>query len=157
ALGQTLGLAEGASPVAALGQQPRAVLLIDTYEALAPLDAWLRESFLPQLPGRTTIVIAGRHPPASPWRTDPDWSDLARIVSLRNLPPEDSRSLLRARRIPEDQHAAVLAFTHGHPLALALVVDLLARGEQPNFSPEYAPDVVRVLLERFVQQVPCAA
>jgi hypothetical protein len=35
----------------------------------------------------------------------------------------------------------VLAFTHGHPLALALVADLLARGEQPTFTPEDAPDV----------------
>ncbi|MCA1644033.1 MAG: ATP-binding protein, partial [Chloroflexi bacterium] len=157
ALHQALGLAEGASPVAALSQQPRGVLLIDTYEALGPLDAWLRESFLPQLPGRATIVIAGRHAPASAWRTDPDWSDLARIVSLRNLPPEDSRNYLRARGIPEDQHPSVLSFTHGHPLALALVADLVARGEQPSFRPDHAPDVVRVLLERFVQQVPSAA
>jgi hypothetical protein len=33
----------------------------------------------------------------------------------------------------------------------------VARGEQPNFSPEQAPDVVRVLLERLVQLVPTAA
>jgi hypothetical protein len=109
------------------------------------------------LPGRTMIVVAARHPPAAAWRTDPDWSDLAGIVALRNLPPEDSRAYLRARGIPEDQQPAALAFTHGHPLALALVADLLARGEQPTFSPDQAPDLVRMLLERFVQQVPSAA
>lgn len=157
ALSQALGLPEGASAAAALVQQPRGLLLIDTYEALGPLDAWLRESFLLQLPGRTTIVMAGRHTAASAWRTDPDWSAVARIVSLRNLPPDDSRAYLRGRGIPEDQHAAVLDFTHGHPLALALVADLLARGEQSAFSPKHAPDVVRVLLERFVQKVPSAA
>src|SRR5262249_44965035 len=150
ALSQALGLTEGIAPLAALDRRPRGVLLIDTYEALAPLDNWLRESFLPQLPGQTTIVIAGRHSPASAWRTDPDWSDLARIVSLRNLPPTDSREYLRARRIPEGQHQEVLEFTHGHPLALALVADLLVHGEQRSFSPEQAPDVVGVLLSRFV-------
>jgi hypothetical protein len=157
ALCRALGLPEDTSPLAVLSQQPRGVLLIDTYEACGPLDAWLRESFLAQLPPRTTIVIAGRQQPASAWRSDPDWSQLARIIALRNLPPPDSRAFLAARGIPERQHAAVLSFTHGHPLALALVAELLARGQQPSFSPEDAPDVVRALLERFVEQVPSQA
>jgi hypothetical protein len=156
-LRQALGLEEGGSPDEVLGQWPRRVLLVDTYEALAPLDAWLRETFLPPLPAETRVVIAGRNPPTAAWRTDPGWSELARIVSLRNLPPDDSRTYLRARGIPEACHPSVLAFTHGHPLALALVADLLARGDQAGFSPEQAPDTLRVLLERFVQQVPSAA
>ena len=156
ALRQVMGLAEQASPLAALGEQPRGALLIDTYKTLTPLDAWLRETFLPELPGQSLVVIAGRNAPASAWRTDPGWQDLVRIVSLRNLRPEDSRAYLHARGIPEDRHPAVLAFTHGHPLALALVADLLTHGEE-TFSPEHAPDVVRVLLERFVQQVPSGA
>src|SRR5262249_20380444 len=68
-----------------------------------------------------------------------------------------SREYLRARRIPEDQHQEVLEFTHGHPLALALVADLLVHGEQRSFSPEQAPDVVGVLLSRFVDRVRTAA
>ncbi len=103
------------------------------------------------------MVIAGRNAPSAAWRTDPDWSALTRNVPLRNLPPNDSRAYLQAREVPESQHPAVLAFTHGHPLALALVTDLLTHGEQEAFSPEHAPDVVRVLLERFVQQVPSAS
>ena len=154
ALTQTLGLVESDSPLAGLAQQPRTVLLIDTYEALERLDAWLRDTFLPRLPAQTLVVIAGRHPPAAAWRTDPGWSALTRIMALRNLPPEDSRTYLQARGLPRAQHSAVLAFTHGHPLALALVADMLANGEQVAFSPEHAPDVVRVLLERFIQQVP---
>lgn len=157
ALQEALGIPEGDSPVAALGQQHHAVVLIDTYELIGSLDTWLRESFLPQLPEQTTIVIAGRDAPTSAWRTDPDWSDLTRIVSLRNLPPEDSRAYLRSRGVLEDLYPTVLGFTHGHPLALALVADLLSRGEQPNFIPGQATDVVRVLLERFVQQVPGSA
>ena len=40
------------------------VLLINTYEILAPLDTWLRETLLPQLPGHSLVIIAGRNPPA---------------------------------------------------------------------------------------------
>jgi hypothetical protein len=35
------------------------ILIIDTVETIAALDAWLRESFLPRLPARTLVVLAG--------------------------------------------------------------------------------------------------
>src|SRR5262249_47315488 len=131
------------------------VLLIDTYESLAPLDTWLRESFLPQLPARGLVVLAGRNKPEAAWRTDPEWVDLTRIVTLGNLRPEESRTYLAARGIPEGQHAEVLSFTHGHPLALALVADALGRGDRlAPFDPQSEPDVVRILLERMVRDVP---
>ncbi len=131
------------------------VLLIDTYEALAPLDTWLRETLLPQLPAQSLVVIAGRSPPAPAWRTDIDWADLTQILPLRNLHPEESHAFLATRGIPGDQHASALAFTHGHPLALALVADVLRRGDRlATFDAGSEPDVVRVLLERLVQDVP---
>jgi hypothetical protein len=155
ALSVTLGIAEGDSPLEALARQSRGVLLIDTYETLAPLDAWLRESFLPQLPERHVVVVAGRNPPAPAWRSDLGWPELVRIVPLRNLRPDESRVYLGARGVPDAQHEGVLAFTHGHPLALALVSDVLARGDtRASFLPEHEPDVVQALLERFVQQIP---
>ncbi len=52
------------------------VLLIDTFEILAPLDAWLRESFLPDMPGQSLVVLAGRTPLAAEWQTDLDWAGL---------------------------------------------------------------------------------
>lgn len=79
------------------------------------------------------------------------------LLPLRNLAPSDSRAYLAARGIFEPDYARVIEFTHGHPLALALVADLLVRGEQEPLSPLQAPDVVQVLLERFVDQVPSAA
>ena len=33
------------------------VILIDTCETLAPLDGWLRDTFLPQLPENTLVVL----------------------------------------------------------------------------------------------------
>ncbi len=160
ALSQAMGLPEGAAPLEALARAGRPVLLLDTYETLAPLDGWLRETFLPQLPAGALVVIAGRNPPSPAWRTDAGWRDLVRSVSLRNLRPEESRAYLTQRGVPPAQHAAVLGFTHGHPLALSLVTDVTAQaaahGVDTAFHPDQAPDVVALLLERFIQDVPGA-
>ena len=129
ALTAALPCVEGREPVAALADLPRPVLLIDTYERINPLDGWLREEFLPHLPSSVLVVIAGRDAPSLPWRSDPGWSELVRVLPLRNLSPDASRTFLHGRHVPEEQHAEVLAFTHGHPLALSLVADVLAFGE----------------------------
>jgi AAA ATPase domain len=155
-----IGLDQDADLEAALAGGGRAVVLLDTYETAAPLDDWLRERFLPGLPADAVVVLAGRQPPAPGWRAEAAWRDLLRVISLRNLRPEESRAYLRAAGVPEPLHESVLAFTHGHPLALSLVVDVLAqerrRGPVAGFVPERAPDVMRELLARFVAGVPGA-
>src|SRR5688572_25067865 len=155
ALQAAMGLPAGASPVDTLAARPeRTTLLIDTYETLLPLDGWLRDTFLPQLPENTLVVFAGRNPPAAGWQTDPGWHTLVRTLPLRNLSAEESRAYLTRRGVPPEQHQAVLDFTHGHPLALSLVADVLDQRPGQSFQPETAPDVVRTLMERFVQKVP---
>lgn len=130
------------------------VILIDTYETLSPLDGWLRDVFLPQLPSNVLMVLAGRHPPSLDWRTDPGWETMMHILPLRNLSPEESQILLHSRQVPTDQYKTVLDFTHGHPLALSLVADVLAQRPGTRFQPEEAPHVIKTLLEQFVQKVP---
>ncbi len=143
------------SPLDALAARAgRSVVFIDTYESLAMLDPWVRETFLPQAPDGVLFVLAGRDPPGAGWRTDPGWQALLRAVSLRNLEPGESRQYLTGRRVPESQHQAVLDFTHGHPLALSLVADVFAQRPEASFQPESAPDVIAVLLKQLVQQVP---
>jgi len=158
----SLSLALNLPPTAPLPEalaNARYVLFIDTYELLAPLDNWLRDSFLPSLPENVLAVIAGRNPPSTPWRTDPGWQRYLRVRPLRNLAPDESRAFMLGRNIPEDQHAAVLQFTHGYPLALSLVADEFAQRplSQRTFEPDWAPDVIKALLERFVQKVPSPA
>lgn len=134
---------------------PHLVLLIDTYELISALDEWLQYEFFPQLPPNVLIVFSGRNAPASTWRTDPGWADLTRIVSLRYLRPEESQLFLTMQGIPDEQQAEALAFTHGHPLALSLVADVLKQEDKPvAFTPQANPDVVRILLDRFTQNVP---
>ena len=132
----------------------RAVLLVDTYETVEALDGWLREEFLPGLPEHVLLVLAGRNEPSAEWRTDPGWQALVDIISLRNFDGEAGRTLLRRRGVPESEHDAILRFTHGHPLATSLVADLLDQRDDPTFVPGDAPDIVKTLLEQFLQEVP---
>jgi len=158
ALQVTLGLGPTESALQFLSAQTdRRVILIDTYETLAPLDSWLREQFLPPLNANTLVVLAGRNPPEPAWRSDPGWQTALRVLPLRNLSPDESRAYLARRDIPSEEHTAVLDFTHGHPLALSLVADVFAQRPGFHFQPEEAPDVVKMLMERFVQKVPSPA
>ena len=154
-LSAALGQPNGASIPDLLDAAPqRTVILIDTYEGLTPLDGWLRTVFLPQLPDTVLTVLAGRNAPDPAWQADSGWQDLVRVISLRNLNQEESRAFLNKRGLPIEEQQGILEFTHGHPLALSLVAELFSQRGQIGFRPEESPDVVKALMERFVQQVP---
>ena len=154
ALRRTLDLhaTEPAMPALA-DRDERTALLLDTVETIDALDDWLRTQFLPDLPDNVLVVMAGRDEPASEWHTDP-WRPLVETMPLRNFDTETGRRLLRRRDVPADQHDTILNFTHGHPLATSLVADLLDQRDDQTFEPEEAPDVIKTLLEQFVQKVP---
>jgi hypothetical protein len=158
ALSRSMGLASNQSAIDAISSRGRRhVLLIDTYEALALLDGWLREVFFPQFPEDTLIVLADRQAPSPAWRADPGWQTFLRTLPLRNLTPREGRDYLFHRGVPPEQHEAVLDFTHSHPLALSLVADLFDQRPGFQFKPEAAPDVVKQLLAQLVQKVPSPA
>jgi hypothetical protein len=156
-LARALGVPEEASPLAELAGWTRPVLLLDTFEAAVALEDWVRERLAPSLPVGGVLVIAGRDGPGVSWRRDAGWRDLLRVMALRNLEPEDSRAYLRAARIPEVRHDEVLELTHGHPLALSLLVDVLVQRADDSDVPlklGAVPDVVAELLESFLAAVP---
>jgi hypothetical protein len=154
-LGTSLGFNNGASLPDLLDAAPqRTVILIDTYEILTPLDSWLRTTFLPQLPDTVLTVLAGRSAPDAAWQGDAGWQDLVRVISLRNLSQEESRTFLNKRGLPADHQQGILEFTHGHPLALSLVAEVFSQRGHIGLHPEESPDVIKTLMERFVQQVP---
>lgn len=155
AMRRALDLAADADPLDALAaDERRQALLIDTYELLPALDGWLRDAFLPQIPERMLVVLAGRQPPSLAWRTDLGWQSLLRTVALRNLSPGEGLAYLATRNVPDDQRPAVLSFTHGHPLALSLVADLFAQRPGTRFQPDQTPDMINALLGHLVQRVP---
>ncbi|WOB10212.1 AAA family ATPase [Piscinibacter gummiphilus] len=141
-----------AATLAACGNSPPRLIVIDTFERVAHLVGWLRESFLAELPAKTRVLIGTRTPPDAVWRTDPLWREASRVLGLRNLDVDECAHYLRARGIPVEHHDAIVKLTHGHPLAMTLVVDVVqASGEVPH---KLARDVVRQLAERFTAQAP---
>jgi hypothetical protein len=139
----------------AIGELPRGrvLLMIDAYERLAVLDGWVRTSLLPRLPASALIVVAGRGPPGPGWRADPAWRDLLRVVALRNLGPDAGRAYLRACGVDEAVHGRLLRASHGHPLALSLLAELVVRGGEVPLD-AMAPELVGTLVRRFVDVVP---
>lgn len=156
ALASALGLEPDEDPLEALASGPRRALLLDTHEAIGGLDSWLREGFLPRLRDDAIVVVAGRRPPSPEWTADEGWRELVRVVSLRNLDPEAVAAYLGRAGVPAERHEAALALTHGHPLALSLLADVLAQGAPGEAPLDLAelPDVVPPLLERFIAGVP---
>jgi hypothetical protein len=136
----------------------RQLLMLDTFELAGPLEAWLRETFLPGLPGGALVVVAGRDRPTGAWREDPGWRELLRVIALRNLDPDDARELLRRVGVAPELHGWVIERTHCHPLALALMLDVLAqrRAGGDHTPPQLAdaPDVIARLVGCFVAGVP---
>jgi AAA ATPase domain len=152
AVGGELEVSPDGRPITALDATD-VVVVVDSYEFLEPLDDWFRDSFLPRLPGSAVVVVAGRRPPKVSWRADPAWRDLLRVVSLRNLTPDESRQFLVVSGCPRARIDDVAAMAYGHPLALSLLADVVVRGGDPGVDP-LEPDVVATLVRRLVDDVP---
>lgn len=146
------------------GLPPRALLLLDTVERLAPLETWLREELIPTLPADAVVVTAGRTRPSLTWRTAPGWGEMLAEVPLRNLEPIAATDLLRSRGVPDEEIDALAAGTHGHPLALVVAADLRAElralpggtGVGPDATTGTLldhPDATARLLGRFLDDV----
>lgn len=110
---------------AAMASVPsRLVLQIDTYELLAPLDRFLRESFLPHLPENATVMFAGREALSFEWRSDAAWRELVRELDLDGLSVPEGQLYLEKRGIEANSQVQLLKWAHGHPLALSLAADV---------------------------------
>jgi hypothetical protein len=139
--------------LAGMGDQDGLVLLIDGYEALDPLDGWVRSSFLPSLPGDAVAVLAGRDPPGASWRSDPGWRVLLAVHRLAELDETEAADLLGRAGVPIASHARLIALGGGHPLALAMLADA-ALGDGVPDDLEQAPDVVAALLPLIAGDAP---
>src|SRR5262245_18877671 len=69
-----------------LGQISQPVLLIlDNYEVLRLLDTWLRQDFVPALPGNAHLILSGREAPLAAWLCTPGWNGLFRVLTVESL------------------------------------------------------------------------
>ena len=133
-----------------------AVLLVDGYEQLTPIDGWLRDNLVPSLGADTIVVLAGRDPPTAPWRTDPGWRQLVAVYRLERFDPAESGELLAHADVARAVRPHLVMLGCGHPLTMALLADLAATGEVPDTLAD-APDLISTLLESFLREVPSQA
>lgn len=130
--------------------QRRFVLLLDTFDALAPLNEWFYEQFVPSIPDAALLVLASRNALPSPSAL----SAITRTISLRNLEEAESFQLLERRNIAPAERDQLVAVSHGHPLALSIAADTLTQAGR--IGPLERVNIVRTLLDRLVESTPTA-
>ena len=133
-----------------------AVLLVDGYEQLGPIDGWLRQAFLPALPADCAVVLAGREAPAAPWRSDPGWRSVVGVHRLGDLDEAESGELLERAGVASAARPQLVRLGRGHPLAMALLADIAVTGTVPDRLAE-VPDLVAALLESLLRGAPADA
>jgi hypothetical protein len=134
----------------------RQVLVIDTFERVAGLEEWARTSLLDLLAAGTVVVIAGRNGPPPSWRFDPLWGPLLDVLPLRALTRRESTALLGRIGVDDARTEVAAELSHGHPLALVLLGDVMAAGAGAVLPHSIADraDLVSALLERIVDDAP---
>jgi DNA-binding CsgD family transcriptional regulator len=130
ALGAELGgpappsAAAAAEQIAAGGVD---VLVIDSFERLNLLDGWIRNELTCALPATVTTVLVGRRGPNQAWRAAPGWRRLLGEMVVGPLTAGDVDRLLAAQDIRGDDAVRIRTFARGHPLAVVVAGEALAR------------------------------
>lgn len=130
----------------------RTVWLIDGCEELGAIERDLFRRYVPHLPATSRLVLAGRRAPSERWRRDPAWRSLLMVHELAPLAGREARAVLDRGGVPQRFQPGWIAYTRGHPLALALASE--HSGEAPTVASDAAPGVVASLLDRFVDGIP---
>jgi hypothetical protein len=114
------------------GLSDQVVLILDTYELFRILDPWLRQAFVPALPGSVRIVISGREPPMTGWPTS--FGRYFRGLPLENLRHADAEALLVRAGVSPGDADRIYRLARGHPLSLRLAASALS--ERPGANVE---------------------
>lgn len=129
-----------------------ALITIDGYESLGLLDSWLRRVFVPALPDRLRLALAGRLAPARQWTEAPEWR---RIFAVMTVPPLGERAafeLLTAMGLQGERAAAVAAIAFGHPLALTLAGQAVSSAP-PQQAGSHLQSSLQELSRRFLEDI----
>jgi DNA-binding CsgD family transcriptional regulator len=148
ALGAALGEPPPPSAAAAAQQMAAAgvdVLVIDSFERLNLLDGWIRNELIHALPATVTTLLVGRRGPNAAWRTAPGWRTLLGELVVGPLTDSDVDRLLAAHRIEGDDAVQIRAFARGHPLAVVIAGESLARRPGLPLGSGAPPEVVEEL------------
>ena len=140
------------SMVRVLSKKSRPVVIVlDSYELLALLDAWLRQVFLTRLGKNVRLVLVSRFAPAPQWTETPEWRGSFRSLDLGPLDDVAAFDLLRSLGGDETRARAIAAFARGHPLALVMAGAASTQlPSGPNRTPQRA---ISAIAQRFLAEI----
>ncbi|ANY72777.1 bacterio-opsin activator [Paenibacillus ihbetae] len=107
-----------------LSLQPT-VLLMDNCEEIEGLEGWLFSSFLPELKTARVLFVCASRNGLPLWQTNPEWKSQLRRFPLRLFTREEVYDYLGSSGLSAKLQREIAEKTDGHPLSLALTVDML--------------------------------
>ncbi|MFD0312816.1 ATP-binding protein [Streptomyces flavalbus] len=139
--------------LAATPPQPDGVVLLDGMDVYRGAARQVAEVLACALPDGAVAVLSGRRPPEAPWLEDVGWHDVLQVVPLGPLPRSEADATLVALGVSAAHtREAIVRFSHGHPLGLALAAAAASAG---TFTDDQAPrELVLDLLDRMLGDVP---
>ena len=127
------------------------LVIVDSYELLGLLDAWLRQMFMARVPGNVRLILASRFPPASQWSEAPEWRGKFRALQLQPLGESAALELLASLGTDPGRAREVAKFAHGHPLAL--VIGGAAATRLPSTARGAPQAAISALAQRFLAEI----
>lgn len=137
----------------ALGSSQDAdVLVVDAFDSLEAIGPWLFRRFLPTLGPRLLVLLTTRDRPSPMLRAELSSSAELDELRLAYFDRVESAQQLRLYGVPEGEHDAIHTFTHGHPLALALVGERYLGEVTSRATAVDSDDVIDALARRFLRE-----
>jgi DNA-binding winged helix-turn-helix (wHTH) protein len=127
------------------------LIIIDCYEVLGLLDAWLRQVFMARLGSNVRLILVSRFPPAPQWTEAPEWRQAFRALQLQPISEPAALELLASLGIASSRAGALAKFAHGHPLAL--VIGGAAASRLPPVARRTPHAAINALARRFLAEV----
>jgi DNA-binding winged helix-turn-helix (wHTH) protein len=138
--------------VRALSQKRSAVaIVLDSYEVLGLLDAWLRQVLLGRLGKSVRLILVSRFAPAPQWTESPEWRGSFRALELGPLDDAAALELLGSLGADQARSRAITSFARGHPLALVIAGAASTHlPAEPNRTPQRA---ISAIAQRFLAEI----
>jgi hypothetical protein len=127
------------------------LIIIDCYEVLGLLDAWLRQVFMVRVRRNVRLILVSRFRPAPQWTETPEWHGEFRALQLRPISEPAALELLASLGTDSSSGRALAKFAHGHPLCL--VIAGAAASQLPSSAGRTPQAAISALARRFLAEV----
>ncbi|NUU77753.1 bacterio-opsin activator [Paenibacillus xylanilyticus] len=129
----------------------RTVVVIDNCEKIDRIDSWLLSRLLPLLAASEfLLIVASRAGLPVQWNTNPLWVNRIHSFSLELLTRQEVHEYVQSSGLPLQVQKDIVHKIDGHPLLLALTVDMLRRKGRER--EEYEHQLPRILSAEILKE-----